>query len=50
DASWLLESTPVLGVGANWQPVSGLPTRSIFGLLQGVNVQLTNAFFRLHQP
>lgn len=50
DASWLLESTPALGDGADWQPVSGLPTRSIFGSLQSIAPQNGNEFFRLRRP
>lgn len=50
DESWLLESTPALGAGENWQPVSGLPTRSIFGSLKGVATQNGNEFFRLRRP
>ncbi|MFO1514621.1 MAG: sulfatase-like hydrolase/transferase [Verrucomicrobiota bacterium] len=50
DTSWLLESTPVLGAGVNWQPAFGLPTRSIFGSELSVPGQSGDRFFRLRKP
>lgn len=50
DTAWLLEASPFLGDGADWQPVTSLPTRSIFGSLQSVATQSGNEFFRLRRP
>ena len=49
DTGWLLESSPGLGAGANWQPVPGLPTRSVGGAVQSVGSADSSAFFRLRK-
>lgn len=49
DPGWLLESSSELGAAANWQPVPGLPTRSIFGATHCVNAPAASSFFRLRK-
>ncbi|MSU59485.1 MAG: hypothetical protein EXS35_15160 [Pedosphaera sp.] len=47
---WRLESSAVLGAGANWQTVPGLPTRSLIRAAQSVSAPEPASFFRLRKP
>jgi hypothetical protein len=50
DVDWLLESSAVLGAGANWQTVPGLPTRAVMSTTHSVSSTSSNSFFRLRKP
>lgn len=47
---WILESTPALGAGENWQPMPGLPTRTTTNTTLSFGSALPREFFRLRKP